>query len=472
MTRSCNTKVLPAAPTLSQHWECSQTRSYDRPVSALFLQILRAATGGLGGLALGVAINFSFDGQRQSPLTYVGVYVAAGLLFVACGAAWVLIHRRQTRQAPSPPTPVVQPTIQLKLDRNPAMSVRLRRDRPQSVLLEVGVQNPNNANLAGVNANVLVPVGLRAGDDARCDLWGEHAPEGNWAPPTPHRIRGEADEWKEYWNQSNLTLTSGSRIFALKLHLAEPGAYPVLAKFWGGDLPGPISKDAEIQVVEGVPSPRDRLSELIYRGEELSDYEPTIFTGSAPPTDFTVWIFEVAQAIPDEHMSHYNRVKDGVKGPKVGAEYWKRLLRADLRALYDIRGRLAVQAPLHPDAQAAENERRLRRQVRRVYSEVDASRKTVNDALDTGHFWNVGVTGLQFGEWEGARDLLADELPTIHDKVATAYVLVESMNAVANSQGRAARFDGRTAEQLKRLRAKLREAQNALRAYLEEQEGR
>jgi hypothetical protein len=471
-TRSRSTNALAAAGTLTQRWESSQTRPYDRAVFGLFLQIIRAATGGLGGLALGVAINFSFDGQRQGPLTYVGVYAAAGLLFVACGAVWVWIHRRQTRQAPSPPTPVVQPTIHLKLDRDPAMCVRLRRDQPQSVLLEVGIENPNNANLAGVNANVLMPIGLRAGDDTRCDLWGEHAPGGNWAPPTPHRIRDEADGWKEYWNESNVTLTSGSRIFAFKLHLMEPGSYPVLAKFWGGDLPGPISENAEIQVVEGEPSPSDRLSELIYRGEELLDYEPSIFTGSGPPTDFTVWVFEVAQAIPDGHMSHYNRIKDGVKGPKVGAEYWTRLLRADLRALYDIRGRLAVQPALRPDPQGAEEERLLRRQVRRVYSEVDSSRKTVNDALDSGYFWNVGVTGLQFGEWEAARDLLADELPTIHDKVATAYVLVESMNAAANSHRRASRFDERTAEELKRLRAKLREAQDALRAYLEEQEGR
>jgi hypothetical protein len=228
------------------------------------------------------------------------------------------------------------PTIAIKLDRGELLA-HLRDEFSQSVLLEVGVENPSNRNLEGVNANVLLPVGLKAGDDARCDLWGDHRAEGEWAPPTPHRIRDEADEWKEYWNAGGLTLPSGSRIFAFKLHLTRAGDYPVLAKFWGGDLQKPIQKDAVIRVVgvDELQPGRDLLSERIYEGEQMLDWKPDAFAGDEPPNYQRFdWYLKAAQSFPPEFQDILNQAQE-----KKGSD-WKSGMRSDLRALYDIRARV------------------------------------------------------------------------------------------------------------------------------------
>jgi hypothetical protein len=84
-------------------------------------------------------------------------------------------------------------------------------------------------------------------------------------------------------------------------------------------------------------------------------------------------------------------------------------------------------------AQEDSHDKASRRAARRVISELKASRQTAETALDRGHWWYVVVEGLQFGEWQENRDLLADYASKAHDAAAEAYVHVERLNAAANN---------------------------------------
>ncbi|MEK6328188.1 MAG: hypothetical protein AABM66_11800 [Actinomycetota bacterium] len=120
-----------------------------------------------------------------------------------------------------------------------------------------------------------------------------------------------------------------------------------------------------------------------------------------------------------------------------------------------------------PPSQGKEGHIQAKRLARRVNSELDASRKRVDDAVERGSFWNVRVEGLQHAEWDAARDFIADEAPAVWDAVDPAYVLIHAMNDAANDHFHRGvrRFDARVPEELKRLRIKIRSAQAALQEF-------
>lgn len=233
-----------------------------------------------------------------------------------------------------------EPEIHIKRDRSTDLTVRLRPEHPQAILLEIGVENSRITDLTGVHANILIPRGLRAGDDAYCDLYGRPKGEGSWAPPTLHRL-GDDDPHgqKEYWNETGLVLNAGHRIFAFKLHLTTPGEYRVLAKFWGGDLGPELSECATIRVVAEEPPQegRDRISESIYAGERMLGIEPDLITGDGPPPEYLAWYMDAHHAIPPEFTQALNDAQNE-KG-----HGWKDSIRTDLRVLYEIRGLLGDQ---------------------------------------------------------------------------------------------------------------------------------
>lgn len=110
-----------------------------------------------------------------------------------------------------------------------------------------------------------------------------------------------------------------------------------------------------------------------------------------------------------------------------------------------------------------------RQLARRVYGELDASRNRVDRAVASGHFWNVEVEGLQRAEWEAARDDLGEEARSVWSSVNAAYVLCDAMNARANDHYHRGvkTYEEPVPEELKRLRIKIRRAQEALSEFYE-----
>jgi hypothetical protein len=128
----------------------------------------------------------------------------------------------------------------------------------------------------------------------------------------------------------------------------------------------------------------------------------------------------------------------------------------------------AMRVPLETGEEEA-LKRTAKRGARYVHSELDANCKKVNDALNNGYWWNVVMEGLQSGEWQRARDSLADDAPKVYDAVAPVYVLIEDMNDQANNhlQGGHDDFDSETAKEMRSLRGKIRAVQSTLRSYYE-----
>ena len=128
----------------------------------------------------------------------------------------------------------------------------------------------------------------------------------------------------------------------------------------------------------------------------------------------------------------------------------------------------AMRVPLEA-GEEEELKRSAKRGARYVHAELDANRKKVNDALNNGYWWNVLMEGLQSGEWQQARDSLADDAPKVYDAVAPVYVLIADMNDKANNhhQGGHDDFSADTAKEMRSLRAKIRTVQGTLRSYYE-----
>jgi hypothetical protein len=237
------------------------------------------------------------------------------------------------------------PTIAFKLDESSDLSMKLREGFPQSRLIEVGIRNPNGADLNGVHTNILMTEGIRAGDEARCDAFGRHTPGGWWGRTTPEAIgdEQEGDSYKDYWgaDKDGLTLTASSMVLPFKLTIRKPGTYRFRAKFWGGDMPREVEKDAFL-LVEGADElrpERDAISEVIFWGEQMLAHKPSDFEGNSPPTEWAAWIVSAAEVIPDSHRDHYDAVT--TDGPQTGPAYWKARTWDLIRALYEIRARLA-----------------------------------------------------------------------------------------------------------------------------------
>lgn len=111
-----------------------------------------------------------------------------------------------------------------------------------------------------------------------------------------------------------------------------------------------------------------------------------------------------------------------------------------------------------------------KRHARHVIGELERSDETTARALKRGAWWDVNTTGLQFKEWEAARDLLAENAPAAYDTVDTAYALVDRLNTAANQDkdlfgpaGLLSSVEGRA--DIERFRALIPPTVAKLRAY-------
>jgi hypothetical protein len=108
-----------------------------------------------------------------------------------------------------------------------------------------------------------------------------------------------------------------------------------------------------------------------------------------------------------------------------------------------------------------------RRQARHVFVELATIDRTIELALQNGHWWNVRFEGLPAIQWEAARDVLADEAPHVYDAVFPSYVEADQLNKTANNhaQGGIDDYEEAIRKRLTSLRGEIADAKTALRKY-------
>jgi hypothetical protein len=111
--------------------------------------------------------------------------------------------------------------------------------------------------------------------------------------------------------------------------------------------------------------------------------------------------------------------------------------------------------------------RAAKRAGRHIHTELEGNYRRVDEAIKNGYWWNVGLEGLQSGEWLTGKDLLADAAPQAYDAVAPIYVLSDAMNVEAGNhlQGGHDDFDDATVKQLRSLRSRIKMAQRELKQF-------
>jgi hypothetical protein len=111
--------------------------------------------------------------------------------------------------------------------------------------------------------------------------------------------------------------------------------------------------------------------------------------------------------------------------------------------------------------------RLARRQAQHVLVELATIDRTVELALSNGYWWNVAYEGLPAIQWDRARDVLADEVPSVYHAVFPSYVEADQLNKIANNhaQGGHDGYDESIRDQMEGLRALIAEAKEALRGY-------
>lgn len=286
-----------------------------------------AGTGlGLAGIGVGLLI-FLADRLEWgiSPLADAVLIVLAIVLTVA-GIGYVgyaLLLREK-----------VEPIeIVYAVGGHSEMQVGTHDDRPQIVLLQVGLRNPNPFNLEGVAVNSLIPQGLQQG---RCDAHGRALGGGQWFT-TSERLTAEPAPGtvKDYWADENVTIAgNGSKLLFFKLKVVEPGNLHLKTLLFGN-----APEQYRETILEVVPQSYRRLGtmigELIYQGERLLAES---VDGGLPDALWT-WLEELEElrfSIPDQHQRWWLEATAAGDGVGLDATHVGRTVAA----LYDLRRRL------------------------------------------------------------------------------------------------------------------------------------
>ncbi len=270
------------------------------------------------------------------------LYVVLGLSFVVWLVAAAVI-RSETLQRSKPLS------IIYSLDGSPEMRVPFRSRRPQSVLISVGLKNPNPFNLDGVAMNSLFPQGLRV---ERCGAHGESLenPKGHWLS-TPERLPDEPPPGthKDYWADENMTIAgNGSKVLFFKVRLTQPGTLHLLTRVFG-NVPE-CEETAALEVVEtedmflgGI------VNELIHDGEALASSPDNVFFGNN--ADYQRWKMELifATAALEDEDRRWWEAATHADVPGSGEVWRSNVAGRDVPVLYDLRRRLdrpvQIQAP-------------------------------------------------------------------------------------------------------------------------------
>lgn len=295
------------------------------------MRIIRWLAGAIFGLSLATLIPFLVEKGAQ-PKGHAVLWVVYGALAIS-GLVWLgvtIALRLDTSRRPEPLE------IIYSLDGSPNLRMSLRDKRPQSVLLCVGIKNPNPYNLEGVAINSLIPQGLRV---VRCGAHGEPVEKGHWLT-TPERLSGEPPPGihKDFWVDDNVTFAgNGSKLLFFKLRVSHPGTYYLKTLLFGN-----VPEQAEVAQLE-VSASEDRtlgvtIGELIYEGENLSS------DGAEPhANNFQIWIEKLAtltRSIPEENRRWWIDTTTDAPQPGHGLVQDRLAISSRLPALYDLRRRL------------------------------------------------------------------------------------------------------------------------------------
>lgn len=230
------------------------------------------------------------------------------------------------------------------------MRVPFRCGRAQSVLVSVGLKNPNPYNLDGVAINSLFPQGLRV---ERCGAHGKalESPKGHWLS-TPERLPDEppSGTHKNYWADENVTIAgNGSKLLFFKIRLTQPGTLHLLTRIFG-NVPK-REKTAALEVLEtedmflgGI------VNELIHDGEALASSPDNVFFGNN--ADYQQWKIElifVTAALEDEDRQWWEAATSA-EVPGSGDVWRSNMAARDVPILYDLRRRLGRPVQMHAPA--------------------------------------------------------------------------------------------------------------------------
>jgi hypothetical protein len=186
--------------------------------------------------------------------------------------------------------------IHYALEGGAEFRMQIRTGHPQTVLLRVGLENPNPFNLEGVAVNSLIPQGLQLG---RCGSDGQPLDGGHWLS-TPERLENEPAPGapKDYWADENISVAGeGTKVIFFKLRVSRPGSY-FLKTLLFGSVPKK-HEEAMLEVTDGDNQTfGGTIGELISEGERLTPDGPVIST-----TNIQEWVNQLVfltGALPDE----------------------------------------------------------------------------------------------------------------------------------------------------------------------------
>ena len=291
-----------------------------------------AGTGlGLAGIGAGLLV-FLADRLELglSPLAQA-ILIVLAVALVVVGIAYVgaaLLGGTRTRPL----------TIHYSLEGGSGLRMLLRADHPQTVLLRVGLENPNPFNLEGVAINSLIPQGLQQG---RCGSQGQLLDGGHWLS-TSEKLENEPGPGtpKDYWADENLTVAGeGSKLLFFKLRISRPGSY-----FFKTLLFGSVPRKHEEAVLEVIGSEGQTfggtIGELIWEGERLTPDGPV--TSSMNIQEWVNQLVFLTAVLPDEDRRWWSVAT--AEAPALDSGWTirdeRQVVISRLPLLYDLRRRL------------------------------------------------------------------------------------------------------------------------------------
>jgi predicted nucleotide-binding protein len=121
------------------------------------------------------------------------------------------------------------------------------------------------------------------------------------------------------------------------------------------------------------------------------------------------------------------------------------------------------------DGAVVERRAAARRHARHVFVELLTIDRTLELSLQNGLWWNVMFEGLPSVQWNAAREVLADEAPSVYDAIAPIYVEADQLNKAANNhaQGGHDDYDESVGKRMEALRAEIERGKTILQEYSE-----